>query len=297
LEIVVANIPINFDPPSISPLESAELAASQSVAPAARAVGAGGDTPPAQRFATREIPVVAVEPPPASAGAADDERPNTEPLGSPPVREAPEPASGALSESETLKLLMDMAVLQEDLDQARTQAALSRKHVELVQEQLARVTAEKNAGQEQSVRLKAEFDNYRKRAERERQEASFQAHSAVMTSMLEVLDNLDRALANGKSETGNLQDFLQGVELIQKQLIDGLAVHGVTVIPALGGLFDPTMHEAIAAEVTTEHAPNTVIEELKRGYFLGDRLLRPAMVRVAMSPPKSASESDESPSA
>lgn len=199
-----------------------------------------------------------------------------------------EDASGAarktLSEDETIQLLMDLAGLQEDLERAREQTNSARRHVELVKEQLAKTTAEKTVVQEKLHRLTAEFDNYRRRAEREKAEAMERGRQAVILKTLEVLDNLERALQTGRAEGGTLADFLAGVELIQRQLADSLAGFGVRPIAAVGEVFDPTVHEAIATDETNEYKPNTVLAELKRGYMLGDRLLRPAMVRVAVRP-------------
>ena len=210
-----------------------------------------------------------------------------------PVLETPPPAApdetsaGAgkgFSEDETIRLLMDLASLQEDLERAREQTNLARRHVELVKEQLAKTTNEKMVMQEQLQQLMAEFDNYRKRAEREKAEATERGKQAVILKTLEVLDNLERALHTGRTEGGALADFLTGVELIQRQLADNLASFGVQPIAAVGEVFDPTIHEAIATDETNEYKPNTVLAELKRGYRLGDRLLRPAMVRVAVRP-------------
>ncbi len=200
------------------------------------------------------------------------------------------PASGvtsgsqAFSEDETIKLLMDLASLQEDLERAREQTTSARRHVEIVQEQLSKTLVEKSALQDQLQRLMAEFDNYRRRAEREKAEAMERGRQAVLLATLEVLDNLERALATGRAEGGTLADFLAGVELIQRQVVDSLSSFGVKPVPAVGEIFDPTVHEAIATDETDEYKPNTVLAELKRGYKLGDRLLRPAMVRVAVRP-------------
>ncbi len=193
--------------------------------------------------------------------------------------------AGLLTEDDSIRLLMDLATLQEDLTRAKDQTQLARKHVEVVQEQLARVTAERNAANEQTLRLRAEFDNFRKRGEREKQEIAARARGEVILSALEVLDNLERALATGGAEGGDLPAFLQGVELIQKQFSDVLCGHGLSPVPAIGTMFDPAMHEAIATEETEDYKPNTVLEELKRGYSIDGKLLRPAMVRVAVRPP------------
>lgn len=200
-----------------------------------------------------------------------------------PQPAATAPASGGgLSMEDTVQLLMDLANLQENLARAESQTQLARKHVEIVQEQLAKVNEEKSQWHDQLLRQRAEFENYRKRVEREKQELFAHARIEVIRSILEVLDNLERAVATGQSESGNLEAFLSGVELIQKQLYTSLVNFGLTPVPAVGEAFDPMVHEAVATEVTTEYEHNTVVQELKRGYQLGDRLLRPAMVRVAI---------------
>jgi len=196
----------------------------------------------------------------------------------------PRSSGRSFSEDETIKLLMDLASLQEDLERAREQTNSARRHVEIVQEQLSKTLVEKNALQGQLQKLMAEFDNYRRRAEREKAEAMERGKQTVLLATLEVLDNIERALATGRAEGGTLADFLAGVELIQRQVLDSLSSFGVEPIPAVGEAFDPAVHEAIATEPTDKHEPNTILAELKRGYKLGDRLLRPAMVCVAVRP-------------
>lgn len=223
---------------------------------------------------TRTAPTSSAAPEPTAAPAPTDELP------------AGGTTSGShiFSQDETIKLLMDLAGLQEDLERAREQTNSARRHVEIVQEQLSKTLVEKSAVQEQLQRLMAEFDNYRRRAEREKAEALERGKQTVLLATLEVLDNIERALATGRAEGGTLADFLAGVELIQRQVMDSLASFGVKPIPAVGEVFDPLVHEAIATDETDEYKPNTVLAELKRGYKLGDRLLRPAMVRVAVRP-------------
>ncbi|MGQ9898212.1 MAG: nucleotide exchange factor GrpE [Acidobacteriota bacterium] len=216
--------------------------------------------------------------------------PSTAPVEAPPAREATS-SIYSLSEDETIKLLMDLASLQEDLERAREQTNSARRHVEIVKEQLSKTMAEKGVIQDQFQQLQdqlqqlmAEFDNYRRRTEREKVEAMERGKQAVLLMTLEVLDNIERALATGRAEGGTLGDFLAGVELIQRQVIDSLSSFGVKPISAVGEIFDPMVHEAIATDETEEYKPNTVLAELKRGYKLGERLLRPAMVRVAIPP-------------
>ncbi len=244
--------------------------------------GAPATVSPTSSAAGTATETAAAPPPPASV-APQVAEPAKAPAESLPAGGTTS-GSHAFSEDETIKLLMDLASLQEDLERAREQTNSARRHVEIVQEQLSKTLVEKNAVQDQLQRLMAEFENYRRRAEREKAEAMERGKQAVLLATLEVLDNLERALATGRAEGGTLADFLAGVELIQRQVMDSLSSFGVKPVPAVGEIFDPTVHEAIATDATDEYKPNTVLAELKRGYKLGDRLLRPAMVRVAVRP-------------
>jgi molecular chaperone GrpE len=129
-------------------------------------------------------------------------------------------------------------------------------------------------------RKTAEFDNYRKRVERERGELNEFAAADVLTEILPVMDNLERALS-AAADTSRVDAYRQGVELIYQQLLEVLRKRGVTPIDAVGQDFDPHVHHAVSQERSSGHRDGEVIEELRRGYRLGDRLLRPALVKVA----------------
>jgi molecular chaperone GrpE len=129
------------------------------------------------------------------------------------------------------------------------------------------------------LRKGAEFDNYRKRVERERREHSDQAVVDLLLSLLTVVDDFDRALT---IEAGaDAEGYRKGVELIYAKLHDVLKKHGVRPIEALGTDFDPNLHEAVMHEASPDHRDGEVIGELRKGYMLGEKLLRPAMVKVA----------------
>jgi molecular chaperone GrpE len=130
------------------------------------------------------------------------------------------------------------------------------------------------------LRKTAEFDNYRKRIERERQTTSETAAADLIRELLPLVDDLERAL---KSEAGTdgTEAYRRGVELIHRRLLETLRKRGVRPIDALGVDFDPHLHEAVAYEPAPGRREGEVIEEFSRGYTLGDRLLRPAMVKVA----------------
>ena len=132
------------------------------------------------------------------------------------------------------------------------------------------------------LRLQADFDNFRKRALKERQEALQYGSQNLFKDLLPVVDNLDRAIEHARENTGgDLETFLQGVELVRRELIAVFGKHHVTEIEALGKPFNPALHEAMAQVEDDSVSPNTVVEVLQKGYELRDRLVRPARVVVA----------------
>jgi molecular chaperone GrpE len=133
--------------------------------------------------------------------------------------------------------------------------------------------------QDRWLRKTAEFDNYRKRIERERREQSDQAVVSLLQDLLAVVDDFDLALTVDAGPEA--EGYRKGVELIHAKLHDFLKKRGVTPIEAVGADFDPNIHQAVMHEVSPDHREGEVIGELRKGYMLGDRLLRPAMVRVA----------------
>jgi molecular chaperone GrpE len=143
--------------------------------------------------------------------------------------------------------------------------------------EVEKLKAERDALLDRLARLQAEFDNARKRAVREQQEFREYAAADVIKNFLPILDSFERAL---RAE-GDSSDFRNGVELIYRQFQDALQKIGVQPIVSMGRPFDPRVHEAIEMVDTTEVPDHHVLDELQRGYKYKDRLLRPAMVRVA----------------
>jgi molecular chaperone GrpE len=140
---------------------------------------------------------------------------------------------------------------------------------------------ERDSLQDRLLRTAAEFDNFRKRIERERREHQEYAVSDVLREILPILDNFERAIeAPAERDT---DAYRKGIELIHKQMLDMLRKRGVTPVEALGADFDPNVHQAVIHEVSSAHREGEVMQELQRGYRLGERLLRPAMVKVAKS--------------
>lgn len=154
----------------------------------------------------------------------------------------------------------------------------AKSQVSEAESELERLRSERAAYLDRAARIQAEFENFRKRAAREQQDFREYAVADAIKSLLPILDSVDRA---SKTTDTSAEDLRAGIELIDKQFHDALARLGVQPVPAEGQPFDPNLHQAIQMVDTTESPDNQVIDELQRGYRLKDRLLRPAMVRVA----------------
>ena len=148
--------------------------------------------------------------------------------------------------------------------------------------EMAKLRQERDALLDRLARLQAEFDNARKRSAREQQDFKEYALAEALKSLLPIVDSFDRALAAGEGGS----EFVNGVQLINRQFHDALAKLGLQPIEARGQVFDPHLHQAVQMVETGEVEDHHVIDELQRGYKLKDRLLRPAMVRVATNPKK-----------
>lgn len=154
-------------------------------------------------------------------------------------------------------------------------------------ESLAAITAERDQllaeraeAQDRMLRLRAEFENSRRRMDRERTEFVQYAASEAVTSLLPVVDDFERAL---KQESQD-KEYARGMELIYQRLTDTLKKLGLEPIDSVGQAFDPHMHQAIDKVETTDHEDHTILEEYQRGYNFKGKLLRPAMVKVAVRP-------------
>jgi len=146
--------------------------------------------------------------------------------------------------------------------------------------ELQKLRSERDTLLDRLARLQAEFENARKRAAREQQEFRDFATADAIKALLPALDSFERAL---QAPANQQNEFRNGVELIYKQMQDALTKLGVQIILAKGQQFDPRVHEAIEMVETTEVPDHQVVDELQRGYKLKDRLLRPAMVKVAQN--------------
>lgn len=168
------------------------------------------------------------------------------------------------------------------IEEAAEKAAAAPPSEAEREEELRRLRSEREELYDRLARMQAEFDNARKRAAKEQAEFREYAAAEAIKPLLPILDSLERALAHAPAG----DEFRAGVELIYKQMLDTLAKLGLRPIPAVGEPFDPHLHQAVQMVDTSEAPDHQVLEELQRGYKLKDRLLRPAMVRVARNPRK-----------
>lgn len=164
----------------------------------------------------------------------------------------------------------------------KNEGAVAEADAAALAEQVQKLRAEKQELTDTLVRRQADFENYRKRIEKERHHDRHRAAEAIIEHLLPVLDAFDRALAD--SSDSAYVEYRKGFELIRRQLWETLAKQGLVRIEPLGQQFNPHYHHAIARVETTEHADGIVIGELQPGYMFHDKVLRPAMVRVACAP-------------
>ncbi len=150
------------------------------------------------------------------------------------------------------------------------------------QDECEKLRAELDDLNNKYLRMAADFDNYRKRQMQERESLLKYGAAETMTKLLAVLDTFERA-GESLKDVEDVKSVKEGYEVAYKQLLDTLKKAGLETIEALGAEFDPNLHEAIAQTPTNEHPDNTVISQMQKGYKLGDRVLRPALVNVALN--------------
>lgn len=145
-------------------------------------------------------------------------------------------------------------------------------------EEIVELRKDRDKLQDRLLRQAAEFDNYRKRVERERRDTSQYAATELLQDLLPIIDDFERAL---QIEAPGAESYREGLEIIHRALMEMLRKRGVTPIDAVGTDFDPQVHQAVSYEEDSKRRDGEVTEEFRRGYRLGDKLLRPAMVKVA----------------
>ncbi len=160
---------------------------------------------------------------------------------------------------------------------APTEGGLDAVEEPLSREAMVHLRQERNELRDQLLRKRADFENYRKRVERDRQQAAFETKAAIFRELIPTLDNLESALKAG----GDAEALRTGVELTRRELIALLESHGIVTEDPAGSAFDPENHQALSHEAVPGFAPGTVVEVFRKGYRFKDRLLRPALVKVA----------------
>jgi molecular chaperone GrpE len=148
--------------------------------------------------------------------------------------------------------------------------------------QIAELTEQRDSAQNQYMRIAADFDNFRKRNAKEKEELEIRVKCNTIGDLLVVVDNFERARTQIKPQNEGESAIHKSYQGLYRQLVDGLKKSGVSPMRPEGQMFDPNLHDAIARQPTDEHPEGTIIEELQRGYFLGDKILRHALVKVAI---------------
>lgn len=152
------------------------------------------------------------------------------------------------------------------------------------QAQLLDKTDEIEAVNDKYLRLAAEFENYKRRVQRDQSDTIRFANEKLLRDMLPTLDNLERAIQSGRNQD-NVDGLLEGIDLTSKHFLETLQKMGVTQVSSVGEVFDPAKHQAVGQVESSSVPENAIVEEYQKGYFLHDRILRPAMVTVAKAIP------------
>ncbi|TMB88340.1 MAG: nucleotide exchange factor GrpE [Chloroflexi bacterium] len=180
-----------------------------------------------------------------------------------------------------------------EMDRRReTAEPASTSPVTSLEAKIAELEAAAAEAKDRHLRLAADFDNYKKRSRQEQLETIQHASAELIARLLPALDDLHKALDH--KPAGIDEPWVKGVELSVRKLEEALGAHGLEAIDAVGKRFDPSVHEAIGHEESAEQPEDTVLQVLRRGYRLRDRVVRPALVKVARRPAVSDSSSDDS---
>ncbi|MEG4999465.1 nucleotide exchange factor GrpE [Microcoleus sp. B4-D4] len=176
----------------------------------------------------------------------------------------------------------------------KRELAEARDEKEALKTQVQAASAQVEELKNQSLRLAADFENFRRRTQKEKEELDLQARCGTIKTLLPVIDNFERARSHIKPQTDGEMNIHKSYQSVYKQMVDSLKQIGVSPMRPEGEQFDPNFHEALLSEPSDEHEEGTIIQELERGYILGDRVLRHAKVKVA-APGISVVASDENP--
>jgi len=187
--------------------------------------------------------------------------------------------------------------MEKDIEQKKQEFRKEKKEqqktITLTEEEYNQLKQEAEQSGERILRLQADFDNFRKRLERDRQEFARYANETLITDLLNVVDDLERAVELAQEKHEDFSAFLKGVEMVLAHLYDLLKKSGLSAIEAKGDIFDPNYHEALFKIETDEYPEDTVVEELQKGYMLNKRVIRTAKVKVAKKRVEEKSEDNE----
>ncbi|MBS3808909.1 MAG: nucleotide exchange factor GrpE [Desulfobacterales bacterium] len=179
------------------------------------------------------------------------------------------------------KKTQQSSAMEKEEEQA-TKTAESEEDIEQLKNDLSSAQSEAAETYDRLLRLSAEFENYKKRVQRQMEDHKKYANEELIKDLLSVVDNLERALnAAGEKQGETDANMAEGIEMTLNEILKTLKKHNVEPVEAMGKPFDPTYHEAVMQEESDEYPENTVIGELQKGYLLHDRLIRPAMVVVS----------------
>lgn len=172
----------------------------------------------------------------------------------------------------------------EQIPEKESEKTKSKKgSVKALKENLDEKEEERKNLHDKLLRTQAEFENYKKRMAKEKSDLMKYANEEIIKELLHTVDNLERAIQHAK-ESDQSEGILEGIEIILKQLLKSLERFGVSGFVSVGEKFDPNKHEAVIQVESSEHEANTIIAESQKGYFLRERLLRPALVTVTRTP-------------
>ncbi len=179
-----------------------------------------------------------------------------------------------------------------DVESPEVDANLSsQSEAQILAVKLTEVSNQRDAFQSQYLRIAADFDNFRKRSSKEKEDIEVRVKCTTIIELLSVVDNFERARTQIKPQNEGEMGIHKSYQGVYKQLVDGLKRIGVSPMRPEGQQFDPNLHEAVMREPTEDHPEGTVMEELQRGYYLGDKILRHSLVKVA-APPEQLSAED-----
>jgi molecular chaperone GrpE len=209
-----------------------------------------------------------------------------------------------MSENQEKPVEIDLTATNSDLPQVASQGIDPASAAEppappTSEERIAALEAEKADVRDRMLRIAADFDNWKKRSRKELSDGEARAKESVLRDFLEISDNLERATSSwGEVKDTDAKSIRDGVELVLRQFRSKLERYQVKVIESVGLPFDPRFHEAISQAPSAEAKPGSILHELQKGYLIGDKLLRPAMVVVAAAaPPPAVTPAQDAPDA